>query len=225
MTNRKNEATYESSTALSSEPSLAHLHSLVLRTHEGALNEVASRLLRRLPAIIRRRFPKASDDVISIAVGDAIMDYAQHPGRFDPARGIPLERYVGAFARRNLINEIVADKRRLRREQIYAHSQNRVALPHSGPQVELVLRKVQRLTNGDERHAATLWLSGEHRTEILACALGVAELSPIDRQREVKRFKDRFVKRIIRLAHPKTASVAPVQDVYRRSRSLLHSVE
>ena len=50
-----------------------------------------------------------------------------------------------------------------------------------------------------EREALFRWLNGESGTTPLAQALGISALSESQQRREVKRFKDRILKRIARL--------------------------
>lgn len=49
-----------------------------------------------------------------------------------------------------------------------------------------------------ERRMITEWMRGERRTRNLASAYGISNLPPEDQQKEIKRAKDRIVRRIRR---------------------------
>jgi hypothetical protein len=51
--------------------------------------------------------------------------------------------------------------------------------------------------DGPEREAARLWID-EAGTDAIAAALGLAHLATDEQRREVKRFKDRLLKRLSR---------------------------
>jgi hypothetical protein len=73
---------------------LSQLHEGVIAGEPGALDELASRVLRDVPPRLRRRFPLASADIVTDAVEDAILEYAANPSRFDPSRGVDLRHFA-----------------------------------------------------------------------------------------------------------------------------------
>ena len=54
--------------------------------------------------------------------------------------------------------------------------------------------------DGSERKAFIQWLDGERSTAALAVTLKLSHLSQSEQRREVKRFKDRILKRLSRLS-------------------------
>jgi hypothetical protein len=102
------------------------------------------------------------------------------------------------IARRNLANRVRSEIALKNREVRYAHD---LILPR-----ELHMRRtdidlwdaVSAVTiRSSERRATELWLDGEGN-DAIAQALGVKHLDREHRRREVKRFKDRLLKRLSR---------------------------
>lgn len=140
-------------------------------------------------------------DVISDACSDAILDYIARPHRFDITRGIPLDRFLQYAAARNMFNYLKAETRRRTRETRYAQECSLDSLSHTvGPgEREQTRREILALVNNaSERAALQDWLDGERDSARLAITLGLSHLTPMQQQREVKRFKDRVLKRLSR---------------------------
>lgn len=184
---------------------LAELHAAASRGEEGSLNRIAEILLHPMQRVLRRAFPRASPDLIANAVEDAILEYAAQPSRFDALRGIPLSAFLGHAARRNLLNLLQVEARRELREAKYAeHARFRGLRLLEGPQVNPedsdALRRLISSLAADEAECRALlsWLNGQRTTALLATALQISHLSLAEQRKEVKRFKDRVIKRIMR---------------------------
>jgi RNA polymerase sigma-70 factor (ECF subfamily) len=186
--------------------SLSVLHERVIHGDAQALDELAERLLPALCRWLRRRFVHAAEDVLVDASEDAIVEYASRPTRFDSERGVPLEKYLYAAAWRNAVNSLQREARRRAREARYAtgHAggERRPARERSAIDADVWKRLLAGVTKSSERAPFLLWLNGERRTKVLAAALGCRDLSPSDQRREVKRLKDRVMKRLNRLRTP-----------------------
>ena len=182
--------------------SLADLHSRVLLGDPAALEEIAARLLHLVVPPLQRRFPHVAADIVNDAVEDAILEYASRPRVFDPARSVPVSKFVYIASWRNLADLIKKDRRReMRKARFVDHlvgvrtvdanvsSENEVA---DG----VVL--LEAAANNAERSALSVWLAGDRSTCSIAEALGMGHLTTQDQRREVKRFKDRILKRISR---------------------------
>lgn len=187
---------------------IRQLHLAVIDGDSAALEELAARVLLTLRRSLVRQFHAVPIDLINDGIEDAIIEYAARPFRFDESFGLSLEVYLRWAARRNVANFLKAEVRRRRREVEYA--------------TELAARAVQLQTAPDklagsrgatssfrqevvalgeseyEQAALSTWLSGERRTAPLAALLGIADLPVAEQRRHVKRFKDRYSKRIIR---------------------------
>jgi hypothetical protein len=107
----------------SSESCLAALHLRVCNGDAAAREELVAAALRSLPRGIRI----GDRDAATEAVVDAILEYLSRPGRFDPDRGVPLERYLHLAAMRNLQNHHRSELRRHARERLYAQEHARLA--------------------------------------------------------------------------------------------------
>ena len=66
-------------------------------------------------------------------------------------------------------------------------------------ELEAKLESSAVAANKRERAAVQLWLDGERRTQMFAEALALSHLPCHEQRVEVKRFKDRFLKRFLRL--------------------------
>ena len=175
------------------------LHERVSRGDNEALDELAGFLLRTLRRRLRRTY-RAPVDLISDACEDAILEYGRRPHRFDSSRGVLLDRFLQHAASRNLLNLLAGEQRRRYRETRYADGLSRAKIPNAGWQAKPgFFRRVLALVDeGPERTAFAQWLHGERSTERLAATLGIAHCPALEQRREVKRFKDRVINRVLR---------------------------
>lgn len=184
--------------------SISDLHHRVIAGDQTALEDVVRRLIPFLRRRLRGAFHHGSDDLIDDAVQDSVIQYAFRPTVFDPSRGVSLERFLYLVSWRNMADSLAAEARRRIREAKYAEC---VARQYSAREfgetefsIDHATRRILEAADGDgERQALLRWLDGERRTAPLASALGLTALSLLDQRREVKRFKDRVLKRIARL--------------------------
>lgn len=156
---------------------------------------------------LQRVFPRTAADLIADAVEDALLEYARRPDRFDPSRDVPLERYLFTAASRNLINALDSERRRREREARCGEVMLAAKLEATLDELEAVRELETKLESSvvasskHERAAVHLWLAGERRTQALAEALALSHLTFHNQRVEVKRFKDRILKRCLRLWH------------------------
>jgi RNA polymerase sigma-70 factor (ECF subfamily) len=152
------------------------------------------------------------DTIIQDAATDAILNYAERPRQFDPAKS-KLFSYLVMAARGDLRNALAKQRRRERREVLH----NRVEdLPlarnlveeesesASGAGETTSLEEVRRavemvITDPTDRRLVELMLDGERRTEAFANVLGIAHLANEQQRQMVKQHKDRLKKRLERL--------------------------
>jgi CheY-like chemotaxis protein len=180
------------------------LHSRLLAGQPGALECLDSVFLQALPKRLGSAFPRAPWDFTVDAVMDACLEYGANPAKFDPSRHSSIVEFVYLIARRNLADRLRAESTRKNRELRYAREQTVVLPPDPdrGRSDIDVWAAVSTVTiDSRERRAVELWLDGAGNDGI-ADALGVGHLCAGERQREVKRFKDRLVKRLSRYVRP-----------------------
>lgn len=187
------------------EGTVLALHQRGLRGDQSAIEEIVSYFLPVLQRKLQRAFRQASSDLIADAVEDALLEYAARPQNYDPTRGVPLERFLFRASWRNLLNSIDSARRRRAREEEYAQLASR-GTPNSaagireiGVEVQSVAKKLALAANRRELLALRFWIEGERKTQAFVDALELWHLPPSQQQMEVKRFKDRLVKRLRRM--------------------------
>jgi len=192
---------HSNSKAVLCDDDIDGLHARLSHGDTSAVDELARRFIDALPKHLRRRYRRAPIDLVTDACEDAILNYLARPHKYDPSFGVPLGTFLLLAADRNLRNLLEADRRRRSRETRYATQCNnyltpanpfRIADPDVGS-VQLVLSAIEP---GPEREALIAWMRGERRTTAFALTLNLSHLPTSEQRREVKRFKDRMIKRL-----------------------------
>ncbi|RKI09907.1 sigma-70 family RNA polymerase sigma factor [Corallococcus sp. AB030] len=158
--------------------------------------------------IVRRlgRSVPCSEETASDAAIDAIFAYLRAPERHDPAKA-SLETYLFQIARRVAQDRMRSESARLQREQHYVdiaaiQAGNPKGRMDSSAEAEAIMKTlVSRGTLSDAKDIATLrlFLEGENSTETFAEAMGLKGLPKEELRREVKRYRDRLMKRLSRV--------------------------
>jgi CheY-like chemotaxis protein len=180
------------------------LHARFLAGQPGALDCLASLFLKALPPRLARTFPAAPWDFTVDATTDACLEYAAHPTRFDPSRGVSIVDFLYLIARRNLADRVRAEIALKHREMRYAGKQAMTLTPELGrgrSGIDLWVSIIAVTIDPSERRAAELWLD-DAGNDAIAQALGMRHLDREARRLEVKRFKDRLLKRLSRYFKP-----------------------
>jgi hypothetical protein len=113
---------------------------------------------------------------------------------------VPVDRFLQYTAARNLADLLEVERRRQHRETRYvAERRAAPSIVHTfedGREDANTRRRILSVAQGaSERQALIQWLHGERSTASLAATLALAHLSQTEQRREVKRFKDRVLKR------------------------------
>jgi RNA polymerase sigma-70 factor (ECF subfamily) len=180
------------------------LHMRFLAGQPGALDCLDSVFLKALPPRLERAFPRAPWDFTVDATTDACLEYGANPVRFDASRNSSIVDFVYLIARRNLANRLRAETSLKDREARYAREQTMVLPPvlQTGRSDMDLWACLSAVTLDSREHRAVeLWLD-EAGNDAIAEALGFGHLPSEDRRREVKRFKDRLLKRLSRYFRP-----------------------
>jgi hypothetical protein len=172
------------------------LHRLVCASAPSARDTAAKLVLDYVVPRLERRFRTVDDQLIQEAAEDVLMAYLERPGKYDISRGMNLFELLGFYARRRVLDRIRNEARRHSMEVRVSH------LILSPPQPLLEKLRVFRIVRSvlasipspGDRQLALLRLKGERRTERLALAIKATTLDGADRQRAVKRAKDRVDK-------------------------------
>jgi RNA polymerase sigma-70 factor (ECF subfamily) len=162
---------------------------------------------------LETRFPRVDPHLRETAAHDALVGYVKAPERYHPKLG-PLPAYLRMAARRDLYNLMKREGRHHRRRVAWSAVELReeagnipgreedpsdlLADREESERWEAVLRAVRQACTEAERHVLELMLAGERGTAAHALALGLTGLPVAEQEREVKRAKDRIMKRLER---------------------------
>ncbi len=185
------------------------VHQRLLHGDPTAPSEVMIAYLEPLTRRLRQRFPEVKDEtIIQDAVTDALFQYAQSPGRFNPAKS-SLASYLTMAARGDLLNALARERKRSARqgplETVAEAALARNTLEESkdsgdsmaaSPSMQVILQEV---SDPVDRELLEMILAGERKTAPYARALGIADRSETEQRKIVKRHKDRLKKRLQRL--------------------------
>jgi RNA polymerase sigma-70 factor (ECF subfamily) len=185
---------------------LLTLHWRLLAGDRIASEEVFTLLLSSLTRQVSRQFPTTDEQAIWDGVSDALLDYCARPQQFDERRGVPLDRFLGQAAWRNVANWHRGEKRRKAREE-RAGQENLVLAVELDPTAGNLLQKEETarqqhqqeqlmrvLQDPKDQQILGLRRQGERRTKAFAEVLGITHLPIEVQRREVKRNKDRIDK-------------------------------
>jgi RNA polymerase sigma-70 factor (ECF subfamily) len=191
------------------------LHARLLAGDLLAPSELAEAYLAPLVARLQRAYPTVDPHMVESAVIDTLLDMAEHPQRYDPARG-SLGAYLGMAARGDLRNALQSLRRRAAHQALLqvvelSPAARNLATDEADDPGEIVARAepvaspellaaVRAAFQPAELEIVTLMLEGERRTGEYARLLGLANRPEPEQRREVKRVKDRLEKRLRRLA-------------------------
>lgn len=188
------------------------IHQRLLRKDPIAPSELVENYIESLVLRLGRRFPNLDDPhFVHDAVEDALLNYAQHPKRFNPEKG-KLNSYLFMSARGDLQNKLKSEGRRRQREvhvenvelhpdlrNISLEESQNIELPLGLSMVEIKSQIEQIITNQKDRKLLELILDGERKTKYYAEVLDITHLNLNEQRRQVKRAKDRLTKRLQRL--------------------------
>jgi RNA polymerase sigma-70 factor (ECF subfamily) len=183
------------------------IHQRLLAGDPIAPSELAVAYLPLLLRWLQGRIRSIPDEhLITDAATDALLDYADHPTRFDPTKAALLH-YLKMSAWFDLLNALKRQQRRRRREIPV----DPVELPPpAGNTIQeddddtltaqsLMERVLEAIPEPRDRQLLHLLLDGERRTRPYAEILGLQNHDELEQRRLVKRHKDRLKKRLVRL--------------------------
>jgi hypothetical protein len=195
------------------------LHARLLAGDPTAPACLAETYLTRLAAELAMAYPHLRDDhLLHDAAADALLNYGQRPGSFDPAKAKGgLFAYLLLSARGDLKNALDKGKRRQNRESpltlVEEWADGRNTFPEEGGSPaddllrELGLRSAEELEelvqdelpDPTDRRVLKLMQAGVRRTGVFAKVLGLEGLELKQQEKMVKRHKDRIKARLKRL--------------------------
>lgn len=174
--------------------------------------DVCHAYLNPLLARLAARFPHVDPDLRQSAVHQALIAYVQSPLSYDPARA-DLAVYLRMAAGRDLLNLLKREGKhhagRVGWNVVEDGLESGNISGGEGPaqsleraeedrEREAFLAAVAETFTEPERRALGLMLAGARKTEEFARALGLDGLPAAEQAREVKKVKDRIIKRLER---------------------------
>jgi RNA polymerase sigma-70 factor (ECF subfamily) len=184
---------------------LQRLHERLLEGDRLASEELSRLLLVSLVEEVHGRLRTTDEQLITDGVVDAVLDYCARPAQFDPARDVPLDRFLANAGWRNVQNLLTAETRRKQRERKVGSKKREadVALDPVARNIrqeelqelnEKEAAMVAALDNPKDKEILKLKLDGVRDTASFARVLGITHLPVARQQEEVKRHKDRIIR-------------------------------
>jgi hypothetical protein len=186
------------------------IHQRLLDGDRTAPHDLCAHFLERLRRKLQGMYPAVDADLVNDAVTNALLDYSEHPARFNPAKR-SLAGYLLMSARGDLLNLLRAHKHERQalplNEDVEnsSHERNRLAGTGESPDdildsliAEECRQQVMALAqNEDERIVLQLMIDGERETGVFLDLLGW-QGSRDELSTRLYRMKDRLVKRVRR---------------------------
>ena len=185
---------------------LLRLHTRLMDGDRIASEEVVCLLLISLSNELARKFPNTDKHLVFDGVTDALVEYCTGPKKFDPSRGVPLDRFLALAAWRNVANSVRGEKRRKLRElkaltavpdeelvELDVTAGNMLQDQEKDRQHQAA-QLLRMIGNPVDKKILKLRLAGERRTEEFARIMTISYLPKDSQRREVKRAKDRIDK-------------------------------
>ncbi len=179
---------------------------ILARTDPIAFAELADTLYSSLVQVVCKRAGIQADQVlVEEAVGQALLDYHDHPGNYDPER-ISLHSYLVMAAYRDFQNAVAKEQR------VKAHQVSLFDLALQGYDIadeqgtvdsHLQVEELQVIIDGifsdaGERRIVTLILNKVQALTPYAQVLGIAHLPLEDQRKQVQLVKSRLIRRLRR---------------------------
>ncbi len=169
-----------------------------------------------LVAWLAARSGRVDQQICESAAHDALVTYVRNPRTYDPARG-DLGAYLRMAARGDLFNLLQREAKHEKGRVAWMGVEDaggagnipgeddptsRAEREEEAGRAKAFLAAIAEGFTRRERDVLNLMLAGEHKTSPFASALGVDSLSETEQRREVKKVKDRILKRIQRGGPP-----------------------
>lgn len=193
------------------------LHTRLLQLDPVAPAEFAETFLDELVRRLRAKAgPGHEESLLQDAATDALIDFVQHPTKFNAQKSAVLT-YLTMAAYRDLLNKLTKEQRRQHREvplevvEETLDEGNNIVEPEIENESQVldgmtaekkteILRMVnETFPDPRDRALLDLMINGERRTSAFCSALEIQDLSPKEQRKIVKRHKDRITKRLQRL--------------------------
>lgn len=179
------------------------LHQRVLAGDPVAPADLFAHFVEPLMSVIRHDLRCDADCAMDSSI-DAVFDYIRLPSAYNPDRG-RLCTFLTNIAKHKAVDRIRARSAEARREHEFsALVEVRESAPNEkmerSAEAQKLWRKIEQVVQNErDRLALALILDGERSTDVIADALGMHGGTQLERQRAVKRHRDRLLKILDRL--------------------------
>jgi RNA polymerase sigma-70 factor (ECF subfamily) len=189
-------------------------HQRILDDEITAFAELCEVALPYLVVYLRRSFPQVETHLHETIAIDCLLEYKQKPQNYDPAKA-SLVTYLKMAARKDLLNAI--DKEKRRQGHLYSYEEyilqdpnldeDRQDVPASFNEwlqentslsLSELLDDLNNFLDGNEKQVLLLMLDGIRETDRYAEVMQLERLDSESRRAEVKRAKDRLLKKLRR---------------------------
>jgi hypothetical protein len=191
------------------EEDLASLHRRLLDEQPTAPQALVNACSGRLFAILKRRFALVPREEVQDAVHDALLALIARPSLYDPARGSLMNLLVHIGCKK-LIDQLRKIERRsaeiaaggtvelaeLEAKHLHEHGCAGMGPEPVPPEVEALLAEI--LPEARDRAIWELVLQGRTPVEEFVAVLGLGHLPSEEMKAEVKRQRDRVIKKVQR---------------------------
>lgn len=197
--------------ARSADAADRELHARLLQADPTAPADLVSQYLNPLLASLRRAFPGVDDQLLETKAHDAILDVGERPATYHPDRR-SLAGYLLMDARGDVLNALKSERLRtshilpLDDVELRPPARNTLWLETANPDDMVAkaatserVEAVRGYFDEQEWEVVQLIGEGERRSEAFAEILGLQAWPREQRDREVKRVKDRLKKRLQRV--------------------------
>jgi hypothetical protein len=190
-------------------------HQRVLARDPVAFSQLAEWLYATLVQDTGRRARSRSGKAVDMtlveeAVGEALLDYNDAPERYDPEQAT-LHAYLVMAAYRDFQNAASKERRHTQRQAtvVVGEESLEIDVPDARSELDSLLNRISAeewwslvestFTDPADRQVVIMLANGVRATESYARVLGITELPTEEQAREVKKAKDRLLKRLRRL--------------------------
>lgn len=189
-------------------------HQRVLARDPVAFSELSEWLYASLVQDTGRRARSRSGKAVDMtlveeAVGEALLDYNDAPERYDPEQAT-LQAYLVMAAHRDFQNAASKERRHTQRQATLAgEDSGEMAVADGRSELDGLLNRISAeewwslvestFIDPADRQLVIMLANGVRATESYARVLGISGLPAEEQAREVKKAKDRLLKRLRRL--------------------------
>ena len=208
-----------------SEPSrhwqLQKHHQILNQDSPTAFAQLSEIALPYLVSYLKKEFYQVETHLQETAVIDCLLTYLAAPEKYDPEK-LTLFAYLRMAARHDLLNAIDSNNRQGRplldidepsiQEQLAQFDATEFDPDYLGTWLgpdtsasrQAVLHRFEQELNSTDRQLFLLMLNGVRETEPYADILQVSQLPVAEQRRDVKRAKDRLIKKLSRYVKRQT---------------------